>query len=93
MKNKNLFYTDVFYPFAATKYKYKIRTSANVDLKSKIEYCIKNRNLFYTDVFYPFTATKNKYKIHTSANVDLKSKIEYCIKNHSFKIINMLLTN
>ena len=36
MKNKNLFYTDVFYPFAATKYKYKMRTSVKVDLKQNI---------------------------------------------------------
>ena len=36
MENKNLFYTDVFYPFIATKYKYKIHTSAKVDLKQNI---------------------------------------------------------
>ena len=33
MENRNLFYSDVFYPFTATKYKYKIRTSSNVYLK------------------------------------------------------------
>ena len=33
MENRNLFYTDVFYPFMATKYKCKISTSAKVDLK------------------------------------------------------------
>ena len=47
----------------------------------------KEMNLFYTVVFYPFTATKCKCKIRS------RFKIEYCIKNHSFKIINMLLTN
>ena len=36
MENRNLFYTDVFYPFTATKYKYKIRTSTKVDLKKNI---------------------------------------------------------
>ena len=33
MENSNLFYTDVFYPYIATKYKYRIRTSAKVGLK------------------------------------------------------------
>ena len=33
MENKSLFYADVFYLFTAAKYKYEIRTSANVDLK------------------------------------------------------------
>ena len=32
-KKRNLFYTDVFYLFTKTKYKYKMRTSATVDLK------------------------------------------------------------
>ena len=37
-KKRNLFYTDMFYPFTATKYKCKIRS------QSKIEYCIKNHS-------------------------------------------------
>ena len=36
MENRNLFYTNVFYPFTATKYKYKMPTSAEIDLKSNI---------------------------------------------------------
>ena len=36
MENRNLFYTDVFYPFTATKYKYKICTSAKANLKQNI---------------------------------------------------------
>ena len=36
-ENMNLFYTDVFYPFTAKKkYKYKMHTSAKIDLKQNI---------------------------------------------------------
>ena len=33
IENRNLFYTDVLYPSIATKYEYKICTSAKADLK------------------------------------------------------------
>ena len=36
MENRNLSYTDVFYPLTATKYKYKMHTFAKKGLKQNI---------------------------------------------------------